>query len=308
MNFHRIKEVGSFATTLILQYRMPNGEQRAQSMNIDNHVAQCSSPAYFEIVEETMRRKAEHEIREFVQNNIRTCTMAPNEMSTAAYNQYETNVMYDVNSSSTTADYRFYNIYENNYVQPTMASGTAYWEAANSLPVSFSTFNRKQKVKIKVGKRFLVVEKTPNDNGEVEITDDDLKIAREQYYKDTQFTIITNRAERKAEDLLKMFVSEVDFRSYKKNGYFTVKQGNRVFRIWRDNHKWVDMWEKDEKSGLLTPKNRLCTHTATREIPLADEVVSKLMLIKSNRIQEHANFHSIDADMKECKESELVLV
>ena len=163
-------------------------------------------------------------------------------------------------------------------------------------------------VRIKWGRHTLTVCKSVElgaaDN--VDITQEDIDAARVNYIKNLNTIILVKKAERKAEDLLKMFISEVDFRNYKEKGYFNVRSGDRLFKIYKDHHKWVDTWERKE-DGLFVPKNRLCTHTATRELPLADEAIQKLMLIRSNRIEEFSNAHSIENDMKEIHESDLVL-
>ena len=319
---YEINQVDSLgALSVRLKYRLPNGQQKYREMFVSADCArgECSSGAYLEAIKTQLQRQAEHEVREYVSNNSQAGNMAPSLLyNTDVWEEAATSTNVITNPMTTAT-------LMNNYIATEdwgTGAGNAYvrytWEAAGGATGqtlvdghgvnSWTAIGSKTKVKLKVGRRFLTIEKETNDQGEVVIEEADLVKAREQYYKDTQFQIITNRAERKAEDLLKMFVSEIDFRNYKKNGFFTVKQGNKIYRIWRDNHKWVDMWERDEKSGLMMPKNRLCTHTQTREIPLADEVVSKLMLIKSNRIHEHANFHGIDADMKPAEERELILV
>ena len=184
---------------------------------------------------------------------------------------------------------------------------TGHWEDALRYSCGGSISGRmRTRFKLQVGKRMLVVEKEANVNGEIEITAEDIAKAKIDYIRGAKINIITRTAERKAEDLLKMFISEMDFRDYKQKGYFLVKSGDKLFKIYKDNHKMVDMWER-RKGGLFVPQNRLCVHTQNRELPLADEVLSKLMLIKSNRIFDRSNLYSV-ISMENVKEKDLVLV
>ena len=165
-----------------------------------------------------------------------------------------------------------------------------------------------------LGKRTLTMKKKADGNRiKVSLEDIDAAIdgARDQF----KFQIVTNRAERRAESLLQSMISEIDFRNYKQQGYFVCREGNKLFRIYKDKNKWVDMWEAKEVEAELIwqPKNRLCTHTATRELPDADEALSKLLLARSGRLIEHANLHAYDGTrglaMPVLKhENELILV
>ena len=162
-------------------------------------------------------------------------------------------------------------------------------------------------LKFKVGKRELVLHRELGTyQGEINIEEKDIEEAKVNYIREAKINIITRRAEVRAEDLLQSLIPEIDFRNYKEKGFFLVKQGNKVFRVWKDNHKYVDMFENE--SGIFVPKNRLCLHTATRELPLADEVVTKLMLIKSNRIVDRANLHAPVGLVSAKTEKELLLV
>ena len=223
-------------------------------------------------------------------------------MGTVDYPSYYSQVRYTANAGTLTT---------NSWDGTTTAlDNSMYYTTATinyDYPGSWQMTSSKRSIKIKFksGKRTLIIEKDLGSD-DVEVTPEDIEKAKVDYIRDARINIITRKADRKAEDLLKMFVSEIDFRSYKENGYFTVKNGNRLFRIWKDNHKFVDVWEKDK--GVFKPKNRLCTHTKDRSLPLADEVVQKLMLIKTNRIVEFANSHPIDNSMSELKEDSLILV
>ena len=170
-------------------------------------------------------------------------------------------------------------------------------------------------VEVPVGKRSITV-KTTIKNGKIQITEHDIVKATQALIEQKRFTIITNRAERRAEDLLRSMISDIDFRSYKEKGFFIVKSGNRVFRIYKDKSKWIDMWEQDHIRRDFAPKNRLCTHTQTRDLPDADEALSKLLLIRSGSVIQHSNLHSakdgyghyIGEPMNRLKEKELILV
>lgn len=217
-----------------------------------------------------------------------------------------------------TCDFSNYVVYQNTgevtyirapdaFASEYVQSRTAMYEAAVSSYQSFGWNNKIPNivVNLKLGRHTLQIVKDPN-NGSIDITQEDIDKAKAEYIKTLGVNIIVKKAERKAEDLLKMFISEVDFRNYKEKGHFVVKSGDQVYRIWADKHKHVDMWER-RQDGILIPKNRLCTHTQDRVLPVADEVVQKLMLIKSNRISQYANFHPIGGDMKEVHEKELIL-
>lgn len=175
----------------------------------------------------------------------------------------------------------------------------------NSLLDTMRVLDNEIEIEIPLGKRVIAIKKAPNE-GKIKITDEDIVKAVQNRIDEFKFNIITRRAERKAEDLLKSFISEVDFRNYTEKGYFVVKSGNKVYRIHKDKSRWVDMWE--QKGEIIIPKNRLCTHTETRELPMADEVLSKLMLIRSGLIEQHSNLHPIDEDcIRLAKSQELIL-
>jgi len=150
-------------------------------------------------------------------------------------------------------------------------------------------------IEFPLGKRVLTMKKKADGN-RIKVTLEDIEVAVEGARDQFKFNIINNRAERRAEDLLRSMISEIDFRNYKKQGFFVCREGNKLFRIYKDKSKWVDYWEQEEVNAELIwqPKNRLCTHTETRELPDADEALSKLLLARSGRLIEHANLHSFD--------------
>jgi hypothetical protein len=227
-------------------------------------------------IKEAMLAKAKAEIRQEVERTVQM--VAPQ-----YYHPYGSQGTYDTVTGAVTTTTTATYYYGDNCVP-------------NELPVSWDTRNvvvKKIKIKHRIGKKLLEIESYVDGTGEVEVTEQDIEKAKIDYLKTAKINIITRNAENKAEDLLKMFISEVDFRDYKVKGYFTVKSGNRAFRIHRDKHKHIDMWEKGQ-NGMFLPKNRLCSHTERRELPFADEALQKLMLVRSNRIFEHSNLHSAD--------------
>ena len=166
-----------------------------------------------------------------------------------------------------------------------------------TLPISFGStqlWKRTINVRLKLGKRTFVINKEIGEDDAIDITEEDIAKARGEYINSRRIQIITKKAENRSEDLLRMFVSEVDFRNYKEKGFFIVKSGDRVFKIYKDGHKHIDMWEKDKDRGLFVPKNRLCVHTEKRTLPSADEALAKLLLIRSGKVLESANAHGFD--------------
>jgi hypothetical protein len=268
-----------------LQYYLPNGQQKAMEVAVNDYGDE--SNCYRQRVLGEMVQKARGDI--MAQFNDAT-TAANASYGRPAWYKYAT---YGGTASTATAVYA---TGDNDMYLPDEPNPT-YWQQTvlcstpteGKLPESFS----RKKIIFMDGKRRLEIWKDDN-GGELVITPEDMQQARVDYFKGLRLQIITKRAEHKAEDLLKMFISEVDFRHYKERGFFLVKSGNKVYRIHKDSHKWIDMYEQQD-SGLIVPKNRLCVHTATRDLPLADEALSKLMLIKSNKVIEHSNLHAIDS-------------
>jgi len=169
-------------------------------------------------------------------------------------------------------------------------------------------------IEFPLGKRMLTMRKKA-ENGKVVVTMEDIGKAITDGKEQFMFSIHAKKAENRAENLLQTMISEIDFRNYKEKGYFTCQENGKLYRIYKDKSKWVDLWEaKEVKAELIwQPKNRLCTHTESRDLPDADEALSKLMLIRSGRIIEHANLHPVKGtrglEMKQLKhENELILI
>jgi len=290
---------GLLAHRIDLSFPLHNGQRRHDSITVPVQ-AIADNPQVEQACVDELLQRANREIRQTIQNNIQD-HMGGAGVTGPGYIDYGTCVDY----SSTAVEYA-------GATGACGGAGTGWGEYVSLSPITIGSLSRKfvLNVKIKWGRHTLTVCKQVElgaaDN--VEITQEDIDQARVNYIKNLNITILTKKAERKAEDLLKTFISDMDFRDFKEKGYFTVKSGNRLFKIYRDSHKWVDTWEK-RKDGIFIPKNRLCTHTATRDLPLADEALQKLMLVRSNRIEQYANVHSIDANMMgEIHERDLALV
>jgi hypothetical protein len=286
MLFDTIHDV-SGATRIIGRYRLPNGQEKCVQQDV-SHYASADEPHFnllMNAVREQMTRMADKDIGDYVQEHA---IVGDNMI-----NYYTTNTTYYGGTDTTDGSFTYYQ----NPIQ-------WYDVVGNDSPVSFSSSPRKIRIAYTDGKKKLVIEKEISD--ELEVTPEDIQNARIRWWKESRINIISRKAEDKAEDLLKSFISEIDFRNYKQKGFFTVKSGNRLFRIFKDNHKYIDMYE--QKEGVFIPRNRLCVHSPTREVPLADEVVSKLMLIRSNKVIEHSNLHDIDGLRPIKKEEELLLL
>jgi len=287
-------------------FTLPNGQQKyGQQKYIIQQVPYNETPAAIQIIENTLENMARQEIQNYVQ--IQT-----------QYAPIPTNWINNTTTANQTAN-------PQNYVWQTAWDNA--WDNENppypgSVPQSFidgyiagqklsgiaQDAFRSVLVKFKLGKHTLIISKKISEVDEcLEITDEDIARAKKEYFDRARVNIITRKAENKAEDLLRMFISEVDFRSYKQNGFFTIKSSDKIFRIYKDSHRHIDMYEHDKERGLFVPKNRLCVHTEKRSLPAADEALSKLLLIRSGKIIEEANLHSITNEMKEMNEKELVL-
>jgi len=299
-------EGSKFGDTVVqLRYMMPNGENRVIRTSVA-YQAQVQSTTIFEVVREGMENKARREVQDYIQQNAETGRGAVMTFNNPFY--------YDVNG--TNAGLTIANPY---YDQGTACTNVncvptqAYnpgdfmqgYVAGNNVANVWKTSltELSMVVKLKFGNKTLCLTKKMVDDC-IEITEEDIARAKNEYLDKARITIIARKADRKAEDLLKMFISEVDFRDFTEKGYFTVKSGDKAFRIYRDGHKWVDMYEKAKDRAIFVPKNRLCVHTERRVLPPADEALAKLMLIRSGQIIESANVHDIDANM----EKELVLI
>lgn len=161
-------------------------------------------------------------------------------------------------------------------------------------------------IKFKDGNRMLVVKKAYAEA--IEITQEDVDAAKADWWKEARISVLEYKAEKKAEKLLAGFISELDFRNYKEKGFFVLRQGGKVYKIWRDTHKWIETYRVEEDTGFLVPENQLCVHTPKRELPLADEALAKVMLIRSNMVLERATVHSVASHMRRVEKAELLLV
>lgn len=299
----------SFHQTFILEYDTPQGlKYQAYS---DSHTESCRAGVATEIKSELLARAMDDLRSQLPQREV--IEPMPNYMGNYIQDiqgwQVTTNASTNTNNSymggtNCTPD-GYINFGAGATTNPYVVyqTPTQNWDP---MPVSWTEKHEQIKrvnVRFKLGKHTLCMYKDLDENGSIEITDEDITRAKDTYFKEKRVQIITRKAEGKAEDLLKMFISEVDFRSYKANGFFTVKQGNQVFRIWKDSHKHIDSFEKDADRGIFVPKNRLCVHTERRVCPPADEALTKLLLIRSGKVEESANIHSADG-----LEKELVLV
>lgn len=292
-----IRPIDYGQTEIAYKYRMPNGEQRVQCQVVADLEMRSGINAHsnlIEYVKDALKDKAERDIKDYVRQHAQEGRM-PN----MVYNEYITSVdygtggtgWYDVASTAAATNAVPYQYYR--YTQGQFVEGENY---------DTSRITR-TKIVYNDGKRKLIIEK--DVNFEIEITPADIQKAREDYWRGARINIIAKKAEARAEDLLKMFISDIDFRNYQEKGFFTVKSGNRIFKIHKDTHKHIDMYEKEGE--LFVPRNRLCTHTPTRELPRADEAFQKLMLIRSNKVIEHSNLHGA-SDLKPVREMEELLL
>ena len=286
-----------------LRFKVANGQERVLECSITQQAA-MDNPQMVQYAQEKLQRQAQREIQQ---------SMEVRQMPTNVYgNAYLDNTtgwlgiaggtlggaiggaLTATTTTATAYQQPYYNEYADNAAQlqanPQWYTTTATWNGNDATVQGWGTSLGKIKIKYRDGRRELIIEK--DYGSEIEITPEDIVKARMDYIKNARINIISRRAETKAEELLKMLVSEVDFRNYKEKGYFTVRNGNKIYRIWKDSHKFIDCFERTEQ-GIIVPHNRLCTHTLTRELPKADEAVQKLMLIRSNRVFEHSNLHGV---------------
>ncbi|MFA6971414.1 MAG: hypothetical protein WC208_08445 [Gallionella sp.] len=316
-----------------LRYVLPNGTGRRVSQTVQGgpHV----TPALIEVTKQAMERMAEREIDTYVRQNAQAQQGEVGNMPFAyGHSPLWTNeVGWGVNAGwgcdtgiATTATMNPVeggtNLAGNYYVRYAQTPTNCWHNDVPDLPVAGTAdylngyaagqqigdlANRARKsvlVRFKLGRHTLLINKTIGDDECLEITQEDIDRAKGEHFQRRRVEIIAHKADGKAEDLLRMFISEVDFRDYKDKGFFTIKSGDKAFRIYKDSHKHIDMYEKDKDRGIFVPKNRLCVHTERRVLPQADEALAKLMLVRSGQIIESANLHPIDSSM----EKELVLV
>lgn len=297
-------------TEVTVRYSMPNGDRKyikhvVSSMHSFTATGQNAYADLIGLVQNSLQKMAEEDIREYVRQNSQGGSMAmlynnyPNcgtALVEAATERLFNEPIFDEDddldgTAACTNTLRHYHTWAyNQYINANRN------DIPDGIPKSI-------KISFKDGKRTLSIEK--DYASEVIITPEDIEKAKIVYWKDARIHILERKAEAKAEDLLKMFISEVDFRNYKEKGFFTVKSGNRIFRIHRDTHKFIDMFEKEGE--VFVPRNRLCVHTPTRELPKADEALAKLMLIRNNSIIESSNPQS-SSDLKPVRSLEELLV
>lgn len=309
MNFS-IRPVDFQQTEVALRYVLPNGEHKIVCQRVTADLltqrdvnAQANMIEY---VKDALKDKAEKEIKDYVRQHAQE----GRGLMPFAYTAYAAdwdcgatggaNNAYGTYTYATDAASTTYNSFVR-YVQGDYEANVVVGGSGGNC-IQTQQINR-TKIVYKDGNRKLVIEK--DVNFEIEITPEDIQKARIAYWKDARINIISKRAETRAEELLRSFISEVDFRNYQEKGFFTVKSGNRIFKIHKDIHKHIDMYEKEGE--LFVPRNRLCTHTPTRELPKADEAFQKLMLIRSNKVIEHSNLHCA-SDLKPVRELEELLV
>lgn len=301
-------------TVVQLRYAMPNGERRVLTQSIA-YEAQMQTRAIFGVVRDSLEKRARHEVQEYVRQNAQRGNEIITYGAGALYSGWNiasqwtttaTNYWQDTGSAGTLA---CPNCEPSFPATPATGGGDTYLDGyamgqqMNELADKVFNNPRLIFVNLKFGNKTLTITKKLVDGMNVDITQDDIDRAKGEYFKGKKIQIITRKADRKAEDLLKMFISEVDFRGFKEKGYFIVKRGNHAYKVWRDGHKQIETYEKTE-GGLYVPKNRLCVHTERRVCPAADEALTKLLLIRSGKVEESANAHPIDSSM----EKELVLI
>lgn len=330
MRFYEKEESFGYNKIIGLEYRLANGAQKYVEAAI-SRLAIVENPEMVLHAREQLKRKAERDIRDsmevrqmplgipMVGGALGAAELVGQQLQAGilglAHGQLANNVManqaalqatqwYTATASTATTAYG-----EVDWGQLQTNCTPGDWNQVQANPAwyyqtSAATYSPPRiKIKFRDGKRELEIEK--EYGVEIVITPEDIEQAKINYWKGCRVRVITRRAENKAEELLKMLVSEVDFRNYKEKGYFTVKNGNKIYRIWKDSHKYIDCFEKSD-GGVLVPRNRLCTHTLTRELPAADEAIQKLMLIRSNKVLEHSNAHGVYG-IEPLEERELVL-
>lgn len=300
MEFHIKETLSSLTQEIILDYIDLHGQRKCFSRNIPTSYSCTENINYYDYIKESMEREVREELADQAMqissqlnerrsmvgiDNYVISPLRPN-----ASNWLSASILYDSDTTVTVAD----------------PIKCGYYPS--------ETWEHEIEINVPLGKRSVTIKKKHKVGEKIVITEQDIVKAMQEKIEECKFQIITKRAERRAEDLLRSFISEVDFRNYKEKGYFLVKSGNRLFKIYKDKNKWCDMWEEDSE-GIFVPRNRLCTHTQTKDLPEADEAIAKLMLVRSNRIIDHANLHPIDnfgayyigEQMNRLKAKELVL-
>lgn len=301
MRFEVIQRQNNFYVEVRCEYHDAlTGEPRLKSRSLPMYEIQENTTA-LDYTKEHLRREVKRELGEQMAEFQQHYNQLPVHMHT--WNMQSTgslsNNYMGVDSCSTPA-------YGHTYVRLSNTSGMWNEGGEDTSP--------EIEIEFPLGKRILTMKKR-TENGKIKVTMEDIGNAISGAKDQFKFNIITNRAERRAEDLLQSMISEIDFRNYKEKGFFTCQDNGKMYRIYKDKNKWVDLWEAKEVEAeiIWQPKNRLCTHTEKRELPDADEALSKLMLIRSGKLLEHANAHSIQGtrglEMKPVRsESELIYV
>lgn len=181
-------------------------------------------------------------------------------------------------------------------------SGFYRW-SSDGVPGTVYTAS-KVHVRLKIGRHTLIIEKDYSGS-DIDVTQEDIDKAKVDFIKSLNVSFIVKKSERKAENLLRSFVSEIDFRNYKEKGYFEVRNGNHLFRINKESSSMIDTWEKSNNCVFI-PKNRLCVQPNKSGLPASDIALQRLMLIRSGKIFDIANKHN--STQKEITERDLALV
>ena len=267
----RFREDANFdncSTVARARFYTPSGEIREIATNVSNEFMD-DNPRAMAYAYESMRRQALEEVNQ-------------------GFNQQM--MYYSNNSTAVTNNLSWGNDYSS-------------YDNVSSGQMVAHVGPRSIKLKFKIGKRTLEVSKTL-DGDSMELSEQDIDEAKVEYIRSARIAIITRKADKRADELLSGFISEVDFRNYQERGFFTVKQGNRLFRIYKDKHKKIDMWERE--GNLFVPKNRLCVHTQKKDLPDGDEALARLLLVRSGGLMNLANKWD-SGGMETANEEELVL-
>lgn len=100
-------------------------------------------------------------------------------------------------------------------------------------------------------------------------------------------------AQKRAEALLKEIVSEVDFTTYKKDGYIEVlAKSGKKYRVKNDRFQSnVEVYQREKKEWKY--QHRLCAHLQDTHIPIEDNVVAQVLMLRhdENRFLQMANVH-----------------
>jgi len=314
MQFETFQHQDRLSTEIRCRYMGLDGQQRTKSQEI--HV--LDDPRVVEYAKHNLERSVREDLadqavarerlmsRQREDRNMADAFYPPVGLTTATAGS----VLYATGTASASADITW-------TTTTTDATDSLRYATATNGFLNVASPDYVVEIEVPVGKRSVTVRKTVVNGTKVVITEADITKAMQELIEDKRVQVITHRAERRAEDLLHSMISEIDFRSYKENGFFMVKAGNKLYRIYRDKNKWIDMWEADQKKEVFIPKNRLCTHTRTRDLPNADEALAKLLLIRSGSVIDHSNLHSADGggighyigeSMNRIKDKELILV